>query len=405
MMLADALDAGFLPGEYHPQCEAGLMVSGATRCLFMASKDGDASTMRHYWYEPNLELRARMIAACKQFAIDRDAYVHVEVAERPPAAVTIDLPALFVHARGEITNSNIKAYGEALALRLAEVRAIALVTDQDFSNAKQSAAMLRDQCAKMKLAKEAMLSQTVTIGEAARMMDAWAEDMRVTALQLEKDVAREDLAKKAAMISGARTAHEDHIKALNVRLGGLYMPATRPNFADAIKGKSKYGNMIDGVNSMLVNENLVADVVADFIEANIRAIPGMWKFLFADMAQICMKPGDDFARLVESRIKAHEDAQTASEARIAEAHAAVVAAAVAAAIETERMAEAKRIAEVVIVAPKPVPEETRAAVVDNQDVVAAFMKSREWGNDAGKVRAVVVEFIKFQHEFQHRDAA
>ena len=34
------------------------------------------------------------------------------------------------------------------------------------------------------------------------------------------------------------------------------------------------------------------------------------------------------------------------------------------------------------------PDEQRAVVVDNQDAVAAFMKSREWGNDAGKIRVL-----------------
>ena len=360
--LAAALDAGIIPDQYHPQCEAGLMVAGAKRCLFMASKWEEAPGSdeepgkvygfaanenglivryrlieeKHCWYEPNLELRPRMIAAEKQYAIDRANYQHVEVAERPAPAVTIELPALFVHAKGEITDSNMKAYGEALALRLAEVRAIQLVTDQDFSNAKQSAAMLREQCAKMKLTKEAMLSQTVTIGEAARMMDAWSEDMRVTALKLEKDVEREDAAKKAAIVSGARNAFEDHIKALNVRLGGQYMPATRPNFAEAIKCKRSYTSMTDAVDAMLSNANVDSDMMADRIELNRKslfvpdlvkqdsAMVGMsYEHLFPDFAAVCTKAPDDFAALLGSRIAAEEkrldEAKKAEEARIAAA--------------------------------------------------------------------------------------
>lgn len=335
IMLADSLGAGVIPEEYLPQMEVGLMVSGASRCLFMVSKDGDRETARSQLYYPDSVLRKRIIAACKQFQIDLENYQHVEVVERPAAAVTIELPALFVHAKGEITDSNMVAYGNALALRLAEVRAIQLVTDQDFSNAKQSAAMLREQCAKMKLTKEAMLAQTMTIGEAARMMDAWSEDMRVTALKLEKDVEREDKAKKDAIVNEARVAYEAHIKALNARLGGQYMPATRPNFADAIKGKRNYGSMTDAVSTMLANAIVDADMLADLIAANWAALPVDRRHLFPDFAAVCTKQKDDFDALFSTRVTAEDkrldEAKKAEDARVA------------AAVEAERIRNEKAV--------------------------------------------------------------
>lgn len=316
--LAASLDAGVLPGEYHPQCESGLMVSGATRCLFMASKDGDASTARHIWYEPNNQLRKSIIAECKQFAIDLENYVPPAIAELPKAEVSIDLPALFVHAKGEITDSNMKAYGEALAIKLADVRAIQLVTDQDFSNAKASAAMLRDQCAKMRLTKEAMLSQTVTIGEAARMMDAWAEDMRLTALKLEKDVEREDAAKKAAIVAAAKTKYAEHIKALSARIGG-YMPTTQPNFAEALKNKRSYTSMSEAVDTALRKAVFEADEVANKISSNWDLISENRRHLFPDFATVCTKQLDDFIALYMMRVddedKRVEAARLAAEAR------------------------------------------------------------------------------------------
>lgn len=307
MMLADALDAGMLPEEYEPQCEAGLMVSGATLCLFMATKDGDRETARHYWYESKPELRTRMIAACKQFEEDRKNYVHVEVAERPQAEVTINLPALFVHAKGEITTHNMDAFGLALTETLAEVRAIALVTDQDFSNAKEAAKKFRETAKAIALSKEAMLAQTETIGEAARKMDAWVKDMNATALQLEKDVEREDLAKKAAIINGAKAAFAEHIKALNSSLGGQYMPATNPDFAGAIKGKRNYGSMHDAVDATLANAKVEADMLADRIEANRKSLligtENDTSHLFPDFAAVCTKAREDFAALHAMRIQ------------------------------------------------------------------------------------------------------
>ena len=437
--ISAALDAGYLLDQHKPQCEAGLMVSGAQRCLFMASKwddDGNLIEEKHCWYESDPELRARMIAACKQFEIDRINYQHVEIAERPAAAASIELPALFIHAKGEITESNMVAYGEALKDKLAEVRAIVLATDQDFSNAKAAAAMFREQRNKLKLAKEAMLSQTVTIGEAARMMDAWSEDLRVTALKLEKDVEREDAAKKAAIVSGAKLAHAEHIKALNVRLGGQYMPATAPNFADAIKNKRSFTSMQDSVDAMLANAKVSADMTADLIAANRFEMEGEldWSFLFPDFAAVCTKARDDFNSLLMARIAKHNEAQAAKDA----AAKAAEDSRIAAAVEAERKAgEARaadaaqlqqsdmgqsldglagksvRAADHIADAGKAIlePEEKRAVLVEAGDDVRAYLV-RAYLNtldvsdkERGRLRAVLMGFVQFQAERALKAAA
>jgi hypothetical protein len=50
----------------------------------------------------------------------------------------------------------------------------------------------------------------------------------------------------------------------------------------------------------------------------------------------------------------------------------------------------------VIVLATQQPEAIRAAVVEHQDEIGAFMNSREFGKDANRIRAVLVEFVKFQ---------
>ena len=55
--LIASLEAGVIPDEYHPQMERGLMLSGASRCKFSASK-GDRETIRSVWVRVNPELRA-----------------------------------------------------------------------------------------------------------------------------------------------------------------------------------------------------------------------------------------------------------------------------------------------------------------------------------------------------------
>lgn len=369
-----------LPAALLVQIEQQLMLSGATRCLFMASRWNDDDTLAeevHCFVESDPELRKTLLQGWTQFAIDLENYQHAEVAERPVAEVSIELPALFVQAKGEITDSNMKAYGAALTAKLSEVRAIALITDQDFSNAKAAAAMFREQCKKLKLAKEAMLSQTVTIGEAARMIDAWSEDLRVTALQLEKDVEREDLAKKAEIVKDARSKYEDHIKALNVRIGGQYMPATNPDFAGALKSKRSYSSMHDAVDAMLANAKVEADMLADRIEANRNSLDGdppqygYWMFLFPDFASVCTKAPDDFAALLGSRIAAEEkrldEAKKAEDARVA------------AAVEAERKAGEARAAEAARIAAEA---EAAKAKQNAQEGSVAATRSEEVAQEA-----------------------
>jgi putative phage-type endonuclease len=319
--LAAAMDRGEIPEQYPPQMEQGMMVTGATRCLFIASK-WDANDQlideKHIWYESNPELRAKIIAAWKQVEADVDAYVPSDIKEMPKAAVVVDLPALFVHAKGEITTHNMDEFGKALALRLAVTRAIVLVTDQDFSNAKESAKKFRETAKAIALSKDAMLAQTETIGEAARKMDAWAEDLNATALQLEKDVKREDLAKKEAMVLTAKGKYTDHIAALEAETKPIRLALVAPNFADAIKGKSKYASMQDAVDTMMAGAVIDADKSAKDVREKLawcKDHAAGYSALFPDLQQIIVKPMEDFALTITSRI----DKAKADEAKKLEA--------------------------------------------------------------------------------------
>jgi predicted phage-related endonuclease len=306
--LAEQVRSETLEEHYTIQMDQELLVSGAEKCLFMTS-DGTEENCVWMWYRSTPEKQAALIAGWKQFHKDLADYVPREIKEAPKAEVVIELPALFVHAVGEITQSNMKEFGAALAARLEEVRAIELVTDQDFANAKGAAKMFRDQIIKLKATKEAMLSQTVTIGEASRMIDAWSEDLRVTALQLEKDVEREDLAKKRAMVTAADYAFVEHMKALEAEVKPIRLVITEPNFAEAIKGKRNYASMQDAVDTLLSQAKASADQAALDVRNKLawcKTNAEGYGFLFADLQQIIFKPAEDFQLLIISRIEQHK---------------------------------------------------------------------------------------------------
>lgn len=307
---------------YLVQMEQQLLVSGAEKCLFMATTWNGADELieeKHFWYEPNAERRQRIIDGWAQFKIDLDNYVPIQVIEKPKAHAIEDLPALFIHARGEITTSNLKEYGEALAIRLAHVRSIALVSDQDFSNAKEAAKNLRNGIEQAKLAKAAMLSQTATVGETASLIDAWCEDMRLTALQLEKNVEREDKAKKLVMINEAQGEFTSVIQYLEDKVRPIRLNISMPNFGDAIKGKSKFSSMQDAIDTLLANSTAQAKRIQLEISEKqeyIGVVAEGYDFLFADLQQIIFKADDDFKLLVNTRIKTHREAEAEREAQI-----------------------------------------------------------------------------------------
>lgn len=343
--LAAAMDRGEIPEQYPPQMEQGMMVTGATRCLFIASK-WDANDQlideKHIWYESNPELRAKIIAAWKQVEADVDAYVPSDIKEMPKAAVVVDLPALFVHAKGEITTHNMDEFGKALALRLAETRAIVLVTDQDFSNAKAAATKFRETAKAIALSKAQMLAQTETIGAAAIKMDAWAADLNATALQLEKDVKREDLAKKEVMVLTAKGKYTDHVAALEAETKPIRLALVAPNFADAINGKSKYASMQDAVDTMMAGAVIDADKSAKDVREKLawcKDHASGYSALFPDLQQIIVKPMEDFALTITSRIdKAKADEAKKLEA-IKEAARVEAEANAAAKVKAEQEAE------------------------------------------------------------------
>ena len=313
--IADQVASGIMPEQHMPQCQQILLVTGAKKLIF-AVGDGTPENLLTLDVFPDTVWFDQIIAGWAQFHIDLAAYVPIDIKEMPTAEVTVALPALFIHAKGEITTSNMKEYGIALTVKLKAIRAIVLVDDQDFSNAKEAAKQLRESIESARLAKAAMLSQTVTVGEAALMIDAWCEDMRKTALQLEKDVEREDKAKKVAMIARAKDLYETHIRALDAEIKPASLSLVAPAFAEAIKNKRSFASMQDAVDTELARAKIVSNESARHIRASLACLEddgAGYEFLFHDSLALINKQPDDLKLLVKSRIAEHRAAEVARE--------------------------------------------------------------------------------------------
>lgn len=313
-----------LPPDYRAQMEHQLMVSGATRVLFMASNWTSDDTLieeRHCWYTSDANLRASILAAWEQFAIDLAAYT-------PPSAAVIEklvaepveaLPAPVVQVTGQLAlTDNFKAFEQRLRDFLDTKLIREPKTDEDFVNLDAQIKAMKAGREALKSAKAHMLAQVQPVDQAnktADMLDKLLQQNCAMAEQLLKD---EKDRRRADIVTAGVTALQQHFAALNTRLGKGYMPAAlaSADFAGAIKGMRSLASMEDAVETTLARAKIAANEVADRIQLNLgtlRELASTHTFLFADTAQLVMKANDDLQVLIKSRIADHQAAELAKE--------------------------------------------------------------------------------------------
>lgn len=305
-----------LPLEYQIQMEHQAMVANKMeRILFMASKwEGDALVEeRHCWYTPNPELRAQIIAGWEQ--LEKDVAAYDPTAERPAPAVAApmeSLPAVVVQVNGALTvGGNLDAFGDALRQFIARIPAKP-VTDQEFADAEAAAKALKKAEEALATAEDGALAQISDVEQMRRTVADLKNLARTTRLATEKLVAAEKDARRTAIVTGAQAQLDQHVQALNQRLGANWLPRMAGGFGEVIKGKKSLANMEDAVAVALTNAKHEANQLADRLEANRKHLvqDGTdWIALFADFATVGAKAEEDFQILAAHRINQHKQAE------------------------------------------------------------------------------------------------
>ena len=300
------VEAGTLHEHYTVQMEQQLMVSGADR-IYFTTTDGTPENTFGMWYEPNPALRERIVAGWAQFSEDVAAYVPepetVKAAGKAPDA----LPALRIEVTGMVTASNLAAFREHALAVFGGINTD-LQTDADFADAERTVKWCKEVEDKLDAAKQHALSQTASIDDLFRTIDAIKEEARQKRLTLDKLVKAEKENRKAEIVSEARKAFADHWSALCRRVGGEWIPAVGVSyFADAIKGLKSLDSMRDKASTALAHAKIEANAVADRIDANRKTVEDM--SLMPDFAQVCTKAPDDFAALYGMRKQQRAEAE------------------------------------------------------------------------------------------------
>ena len=324
---ATGLDGNELPMMYQAQMEQQLLVSGAERCLFMASAwtdDGELIDEYHCWYQPTPDLRRQIVAGWQQFEHDLAQYQPPEtqdVVERDRKPD--NLPALMIEVSGRVVSSNLEPFRQH-ALAVIDDISTDLQTDQDFADAEAAVKWLRDDvAAQLKAAKQHAMAQAADIDALFRAVDSVIEAADSKRLQLDKLVKTRKDQIRAEMIGSAQAALDQHVAGLNARLGQQWIGRTIGAFAEAIKGKRSLDSMRDAIDAELARCKIDTSAMADRLEINRKALTDVegrdWMFLFADFATVGLKPAEDFVAIAAQRIAQHKAAE--EERRRAEAEA------------------------------------------------------------------------------------
>lgn len=303
-------EAADLPLMYRVQMEHQLMVCDGAKCLFLAStwsENNELLEQIHFWYTPDMELRSQIIAGWKQFIEDMENYQHIAESTAIIVAPLDELPALTVELVGQVTSSNLAVFKSAALARIESINTD-LQTDEDFAIAKRTVKFLDDGEKRLVLVKQQALSQTASIDELFRTMDALREEMKAKRLTLDKLVTAREASIKIEIMQAGKDALAVHIATLNKRLATVQMPPIVADFATAIKGKRNLESMRGAIDDLVAAKKIESNAIADRVQINLAILDDAKEhgFLFSDRSALVMKESDDLALIIKSRIADHK---------------------------------------------------------------------------------------------------
>lgn len=302
-----------LPKHYRVQMEQQLMVSGAEKCLFMASKWNSSDQMEEYhycWYHPDADLRDEIMQGWTQFAVDLENYQHVEVVAEAVGRAPDALPALRIEVTGMVTASNLEAFKAGADMVLGSINRD-LQTDQDFADAEKAVKFCKDVETNVQAVKKNALSQTADIDELFRALDSVAAEACTIRKELDGLIKARKANLRNEIQQEAELAFKAHTDTINARLKLVQLPYIKANFADVMKGLKSFDSMRNKVADELARAKIEASQLSEHIGSNLdffcRVVQSHERHLFHDVASIVLKPQDDMEAIIKTRIREESD--------------------------------------------------------------------------------------------------
>lgn len=297
------------PADYWQVVQQFVVCETALRCIYIVG-EGTAEGSKHMVIS-RTEIETdipNLIAGWKQFDADVEAYVP-EVISAPAATgrAPDQLPALRIELTGMVTESNLAQWKEA-AIAVFKGIGTDLQTDQDFADAERTVKWCGDIEDQLRAAKQHALSQTASIDELFRTIDAIGAEARSKRLELDKLVKHRKESIRGEIVAAGAAAVREHFDAINATLGQYRISPAQSltlDLGSAIKGKKSIISMRDAVDTAAAAEKIAASQRAERIRANIAILEQHpdHRHLFADAVQLVQtKAPDDLRNLVTARI-------------------------------------------------------------------------------------------------------
>lgn len=305
-----------LPKHIRVQIEAGLYVSGADRCIFVASEwdecdniIGDPVIIN---YAQDDELRKEIFLAIEQVKTDIANYTHVETAQKIVGADQEELPNLTIEITGDVKSSNLPAFQAAALARIDSINTD-LKTDEDFATAKKTVKFLEEAEKRLEVVKKQALSKTKSIDELFRAIAHLQSNLKSKRLTLDKIVSSKEASIKAELIQAGRDVLAAHISEIDSTLKTVQMPPIFADFALAIKSKRNIESIRGAIDDLVAHKKIEANQISMKIMANLGALEeaSEYRFLFSDISTLALKDAADVKLVIASRIAAHKETERA----------------------------------------------------------------------------------------------
>jgi len=303
-----------------------LLVSGADRCLFMASNwDAAGNLIEHHTRQvvSDPALRQQLVAGWEQFARDLEEFTPAEPAAAPAVGTAPEtLPALRIEVEGTVIASNLQAFRETAITAIRTVNR-ELTTDQHFADAELSVKWCREVEARIDAAKAHALSQTASIDELFRALDDVSSEARRVRLDLEKLVKVRKDEVRIGIVTDAQRALAKHLATLSAEVEPFTVSGVVADFAGAIKGKRSIDAMHDAIDAALAEAKVRADAAARGVRTNVAVLNEFAAIapqsLFPDAARLVGMDPAAFREIVSGRIAKHQAAVAEEARKVAEA--------------------------------------------------------------------------------------
>lgn len=408
-MLAD----GLVPLEDRYQVMQQLAVMGlGSRVLYMVT-DGTTENCEILWAIATGNEYATLVPHWAQFDLDVENYAHVEPSPPLVGEVTSALPSVFVQVEGRVVAGDMRAH-RATVSKWVQALPSVFETDQDFVNGAQAVKDCANAEASLSALLQQVLGQMVEVDEVIRLINESKAEIAAARLRIDKLVKSEKENRKAALVMAAHEEIRQHRAALNKRIGGDWLSHTPHPFSEAVKGLKSLTSMEDKLATAIAQAKVSESAIADRIQANHQAMKDSGRdVLIPDFAQVCQKEPEDFLLMLNARIQADDARLQAAKEQAAKEELERIAREQEAKARAEAMANgssarqkaAEESANVIVKPIYPAPD-PRAVVVEYEDIIAQFLSSREWKKgEENRIRAVLVEFVKFQSGKKIKGAA